>query len=81
MKLPSAAHKIFHTMRLPRSAHTSRPWRIHEFTGDFELEDVWELPTPGGPDDLDEWVSEIANKTVHSLMHIGWVPDDSATPV
>jgi Protein of unknown function (DUF2867) len=39
-------------MRLPKTAHTSRPWRVHEFTGDFELEDVWELPTPGGPDDL-----------------------------
>jgi hypothetical protein len=153
-------------MKLPKTAHTSRPWRAHAFTGDFELEDVWELPTPGGPDDLgrlvdmtaagrfadgreypavfralfalrwklgeifgwdkadfgvgqrvrslrerlpadlleaprgpdrreapgrtevdgppiftsvyqthDEWVSEGANKTVHSLMHIGWVPD------
>jgi hypothetical protein len=28
-------------MRLPNSAHTSRPWRIHEFTRDFRLEDVW----------------------------------------
>jgi Protein of unknown function (DUF2867) len=153
-------------MKLPKTAHTSRPWRVHEFTKDFELEDVWELPTPGGPDDLarlvqqfasegedelpvvlralftirwklgdvfgwdrpgsgvggrvrslrerlpadlleaprgpdlravpgrradpegppifssvyqtrDEWVAEISNKTVHSLMHIGWVPDDS----
>jgi Protein of unknown function (DUF2867) len=153
-------------MRLPETAHTSRPWRVHEFTGDFELEDVWELPTPGGRDDLarlvqqtasvgdgseypavfralfalrwklgemfgwdkpgsgvgervrslrerlpadllegprgpdlravpgrteddgppvfhsvyqtrDEWVAELANKTVHSLMHIGWVPDES----
>jgi hypothetical protein len=154
-------------MRLPNSAHTSRPWRVHEFTGDFEVEDVWALPTPGGPDDLarlvqlvatqdaddrdypavfralfalrwklgelfgwdkpgsgvgarvrslrerlpadllegargpdlravpgrtemdgppvftsvyqahDEWVAELANKTVHSLMHIGWVRDDS----
>ena len=153
-------------MRLPNSAHTSRPWRVHEFTQDFELEDVWKLPTPGGPDDLarlvqwftspgendlpvglralfvlrwklgkvfgwdkpgsgvgkrvsslrerlpadllearrgpdlravpgrradtegppifssvyqthDEWVAELSNKTVHSLMHIGWVPDDS----
>jgi Protein of unknown function (DUF2867) len=155
-------------MRLPNSAHASRPWRVHQFTGDFKLEDVWELPTPGGPDDLarlvditaagqfadarefpvvfralfalrwklgelfgwdkadsgvgqrvrslrerlpadllegsrgpdrreaprrtevdgppifasvyqtrDEWVSELSNKTVHSLMHIGWVPDDS----
>ena len=29
---------------------TSIPWRIHDLTGDFELEDVWALPTPGGPD-------------------------------
>jgi hypothetical protein len=153
-------------MRLPRTAHTSRPWRVHEITEDFELEDVWALPTPGGPDDLarlvqwfrsgegddefpvvfralfalrwrvgelfgwdkpgsgvgervhslrerlpadlleaprgpdlravpgraevegppvfssvylthDEWAAEISNKTVHSLMHIGWVRDDS----
>ena len=39
-------------MRLPDTAHTSRPWRIHELTGDFRLEDVWALPTPGGPDDF-----------------------------
>ena len=154
-------------MRLPKSAYTSRPWRVHELAGDFQLEDVWALPTPGGPDDLarlvqqftsrnevdnefpvvfralfalrwklgklfgwdkpgsgvgervrslrerlpadllevprgpdlhavpgrtevegppvfssvyqthDEWVAELSNKTVHSLMHIGWVPDDS----
>jgi hypothetical protein len=36
-------------MRLPDTAHTSRPWRIHELTGDFRLEDVWALPAPGGP--------------------------------
>ena len=141
-------------MRLPNAAHTSRPWRIHEFTRDFRLEDVWALPTPGGPDDFprlvqgiasgdpshsssraartlfairwkigellawdgpdaglgsrvptlrdrlpvdlrdapsgpdfdalpftslyligDEWAAETANKTVHGVMHIGWVPD------
>jgi hypothetical protein len=39
-------------MRLPDAAHTSRPWRIHELTGDFTLEDVWALPTPGGPGDF-----------------------------
>jgi hypothetical protein len=153
-------------MRLPNTAHTSRPWRIHELTRDFELEDVWELPTPGGPDDLvrlvswfttpseddlpfvlralfalrwklgrlfgwdrpgsgvservrslrerlpsdlleaprgpdlravpgreaadgppifsslyqtrDEWAAEFSNQTVHSVMHVGWVPDDSS---
>jgi hypothetical protein len=141
-------------MRLPDSAHTSRPWRIHELTHDFRLEDVWALPTPGGPDDFpllvdgiatgdesqspsrvaralwairwklgellgwddddaglgsrvptlrerlpadlreapsgpafgrlpfkslylleDEWAAEVANRTVHGVMHIGWVPD------
>ena len=141
-------------MRLPNTAHTSRPWRIHELTRDFRLEDVWALPTPGGPDDFprlvqlmasgvpsqgpsraartlwairwkvgdllgwdspdaglgsrvptlrdrlpvdlrsapsgpdhdrlpfsslyllgDEWATEIANRTVHGVMHIGWVPD------
>ena len=139
---------------LPDTAHTSRPWRIHELAGDFRLEDVWELPTPGGPDDFprlvqqfaagdpsqslpaparalwalrsklgelfgwddetdglgsrvatlrerlppdlrdaptgpdsdslpfrplylleDEWAGEIANRTMHGVMHVGWVPD------
>ncbi|GAA5079165.1 DUF2867 domain-containing protein [Nocardia iowensis] len=142
-------------MKLPNTAHTSRPWRIHELAGDFELEDVWALPTPGGPDDFsrlvhhiatgndsnqspayrilfairwklgallgwdkedtgiatrvpslrdrlpaelrdappgpafqskpfhsvfltqDEWAAEIANSTVHAIMHIGWVQDES----
>ena len=142
-------------MRLPNTAHTTRPWRIHELTRDFRLEDVWALPTPGGPDDFhllvegfssgnpssrsssrvaralwairlklgelfgwddadagldsrvptlrdrlpqdlrdassgpqfdslpfrslylleDEWAAEIANKTVHGVMHVGWVRD------
>src|SRR3954469_17947814 len=39
-------------MKLPDSEHTARPWRIHELAGDFRLEDVWDLPTPGGPDDF-----------------------------
>jgi hypothetical protein len=141
-------------MRLPNTAHTSRPWRIHELTRDFRLEDVWALPTPGGPDDFsrlvqaiasgdpshgssrvaralwairwkvgellgwdgadaglgtrvptlrdrlpadlrdaapgpdfdalpftslylidDEFAAEIANRTMHGVMHVGWVPD------
>lgn len=142
-------------MRLPNSEHTSRPWRIHQIAPDFEVEDVWALPTPGGADDMerlvrqfaggdsfpdgaplpvrfvwearwkigrvlrldvesskvgsrvpslrdrlptdlaeaprgpdmegvpftsvyqlpDEWASEMANRTVHTVMHIGWVPD------
>ena len=39
-------------MKLPKDAHLSRPWRIHELTRDFRIEDVWALPTPGGPEDF-----------------------------
>ena len=140
--------------RLPNAAHTAQPWRIHEIAGDFAIEDVWALPTPGGPDDFDrllryvtdgdpargssfaarvlfavrwkigallgwdgpeagvggrvvslrdrlpddlragpagprfgglpfeplyrterEYAAEIANRTVHGVLHLGWVPD------
>jgi Protein of unknown function (DUF2867) len=47
-------------MRLPDSAHTSKPWRIHGLTPDFELEDVWALPTPGGPGDFPKLVEGMA---------------------
>ncbi|GAA0592378.1 DUF2867 domain-containing protein [Kribbella sandramycini] len=40
-------------MRLPKSAHTEQPWRIHQFTRDFRVEDVWSFRAPGaGPDDF-----------------------------
>ena len=48
-------------MRLPNAAHTSRPWRIHELASDFRLEDVWALPTPGGPGELPRLVRKIAS--------------------
>ncbi|MGY5129949.1 DUF2867 domain-containing protein [Streptomyces nigrescens] len=39
--------------RLPDAFHTDHPWRIHELTRDFELEDVWAVRMPGaGPDDF-----------------------------
>lgn len=47
-------------MRLTSSAHYSRPWRIHELTRDFRLEDVWVLPTPGGPEDFPRLVALMA---------------------
>src|SRR3712207_1586349 len=114
-------------MKLPDTAHTSQPWRIHALTRDFRLEDVWALPTPGGPDDFprlvelitsfdpsrsdsaavrtlfairwkvgellgwddagvrlpftelymtdDEWAAETVNRTVHGIIHVGWVAD------
>ncbi|MFI0422305.1 DUF2867 domain-containing protein [Spongiactinospora sp. 9N601] len=40
-------------MKLPKTAHTALPWRIHEITRDFTVEDVWSFRTPGaGPDDF-----------------------------
>src|SRR3954447_7198218 len=67
-------------MRLPNSAHTSRPWRIHELTRDFRLEDLWELPTPGGPDDFPRLVplaasldpSKSSSRAVRALFAIRW---------
>ena len=67
-------------MRLPDTAHTDRPWRIHELTRDFGLEDVWALPTPGGPDDFPRLVqcaaeldpARSASPLVRSLFALRW---------
>lgn len=67
-------------MRLPNSEHTSRPWRIHELTQDFRVEDVWALPTPGGPDDFPLLVegaaamdpSDSPSSVVRALFAIRW---------
>ncbi|HLR95792.1 MAG TPA: DUF2867 domain-containing protein [Jiangellaceae bacterium] len=48
-------------MRVPLEEHTARPWRIHELTPDFEVEDVWALPTPGGPDDFDLLMARVGS--------------------
>src|SRR6185503_17399436 len=123
-------------MELATTAHTAQPWRIHRIAADFRIEDVWALPTPGGPDDFarlvqltlaldpgdsascavrslfalrwqigrllgwdqpddlrgtasemefaglpfsplyltdDEFAAEIANRTMHGVLHLGWV--------
>ena len=52
-------------MRLPDAAHTSRPWRIHELAPDFRLEDVWELPGPGGPGDFPRLIEGFARGDPH----------------
>jgi Protein of unknown function (DUF2867) len=67
-------------MRLPDSAHTSKPWRIHGLTPDFELEDVWALPTPGGPGDFPKLVEGMAamdpekssSRAARSLFALRW---------
>ena len=67
-------------MRLPDTAHTSKPWRIHELTPDFRLEDVWELPARGGADDFPRVVEMIAaqdpsrssSRAVRALFAIRW---------
>lgn len=67
-------------MRLPNTAHTSQPWRIHELARDFRLEDVWELPVRGGPGDFPRLVRLIASmdpsqgssRAVRTLFAIRW---------
>ncbi len=67
-------------MRLPAEAHTARPWRIHEMTPDFDLEDVWALPTPGGAQDFPRLVelatsldpSNSASRAVRWLFALRW---------
>lgn len=41
-------------MRIPNEIHLARPWRFSEIAPDFELEDAWDLPARGGPDDFPE---------------------------
>jgi hypothetical protein len=66
-------------MRLPNTAHTSRPWRIHELTRDFRLEDVWGPPGTGGPEDFSRLVQRLASAdpsqgrgAVRALFAIRW---------
>jgi hypothetical protein len=67
-------------MRLPNPAHDSHPWRVRELTYDFRLEDVWDLPTPGGPDDFPRLVQQFASgdpsrgssRAVRTLFAIRW---------
>jgi hypothetical protein len=67
-------------MRVPNRVHISRPWRIHELTRDFRLEDVWELPGIGGPDAFPRLVQRIASAdpsqsssvAVRTLFAIRW---------
>jgi Protein of unknown function (DUF2867) len=67
-------------IRLPNTVHTSRPWRIHELTRDFRLEDVWALPGRGGPDDFPRLVqltasldpSQSSSRAARALWAIRW---------
>ena len=67
-------------MRLSKTAHASRPWRIHEIASGFEVEDVWALPTPGGPGDFHRLVematsldvAKASSPAVRALFAIRW---------
>jgi hypothetical protein len=66
--------------RLPDVAHTSRPWRIHELTRDFRLEDVWELAQVESVDDFPRFVRLVAStdashsssRVVRVLFAVRW---------
>jgi hypothetical protein len=48
-------------LRLPNAQHAARPWRIHEITSDFRVEDLWALPEVGGPNEFAQLVRLIAS--------------------
>jgi Protein of unknown function (DUF2867) len=65
--------------KLPVSEHTRMPWRIHAIANDFRLEDVWALPTVGGPDDFPRLVALMesfdpaqASPVVAALFALRW---------
>jgi hypothetical protein len=65
--------------KLPVSAHTRMPWRIHAIANDFRVEDVWALPTPGGQDDFPRLVALMrsfdpaqASPVVGALFALRW---------
>lgn len=79
-------------VNLAKAAHISQDWRIHELVPDFRLEDVWALPTPGGPDDFPLLVQGIASADpaerlprrphlvegpICGVFHLGWVADET----
>ncbi len=67
-------------MKLPNTAHTSRPWRIHEIAPDFRLEDVWALPTLGRADEFPIFVegfaaadpAKTASRATRALLSLRW---------
>jgi len=67
-------------MRISEAEHTTRPWRIHELTHDFRLEDVWRLPGVGAEDEFPRLVEQIASTdpsssssiAVRTLFAIRW---------
>lgn len=67
-------------LKLPRAAHTSRPWRIHDIVPDFRIEDVWQFPGRGGPADFPRAVELVASydpatsssRAVRTLFSARW---------
>jgi hypothetical protein len=76
MGLQPTAHDVYHRMRLPIRAHTSRPWRTHDVAPDFRVEDVRALPTPGGPGELPRFVSAFVSDDFPAgaplIVHVLW---------
>lgn len=66
----------FFDLRVPNSEFEDRAWRIHEFLDGFRVEDVWALPTPGGPDDLAtlvRYATSSDNTTLKASPLVNWL--------
>jgi hypothetical protein len=55
-------------MRIDREIHRRRAWKVHEVARGFRLEDVWALPTPGGPDDFPRLVALLSKTEPQGVL-------------
>lgn len=57
---------------LPQSAHHSQAWRTHQSGGPASRREFASMTALYELDD--ECAFEFVNRTVHDVMHLGWVP-------
>lgn len=51
--------------RINSTAHFDHDWRVHEFTSDFIVEDVWALPITGGRNDFQRLLKDFLGDSAH----------------
>ncbi|RLK61891.1 DUF2867 domain-containing protein [Actinokineospora cianjurensis] len=60
--------------RLETADHAVLPWRIHEMTADFRVEDTWSFRTPGaGPDDFPTMLAALRSSGDYQPPSTRWL--------
>ena len=60
-------------MKIRNDLHLKQPWRVHELTGDFLLEDVWQFPIEAAPESAQnfELFREVFKKAMEDIKDTG----------